>query len=170
MNHTRPQQSEPVLRQLNTFVLAYEHVHGRWRRQLGISAHERLALSYLSDRGPMTMSELGESIPLSRAAITTLSDRLEELGYLRRVPDTEDRRRTMLHATDKRQVELQHVVEPLEQRFVELMDDFDEREREAINRFLDRGKRLFDRHSEWLRSADAPRPPAATAGPSRSTQ
>lgn len=71
------------------------------RRQLGLNAHEGLAVTYLWSLGPMTMSELGDRIPLSRAAVTSLVDRLEESGYVRRTADEHDRRRTVLSITSR---------------------------------------------------------------------
>lgn len=73
----------------------------QWLRGLTINAHERLALAHLWEHGPMTMSELGSRIPLSRAAVTALTDRLEALRYVQRTPDAHDRRRTVLTLTDR---------------------------------------------------------------------
>ena len=64
---------------------------------------ERMALMTLSiaaDRGEaMTMSELGSWIGLSRAAVTALADRFERAGVIVRLPDSTDRRRTILEIT-----------------------------------------------------------------------
>ncbi|MCW2956087.1 MAG: Transcriptional regulator [Thermoleophilia bacterium] len=73
----------------------------QWLRGLTINAHERLALAHLWEHGSMTMSELGARIPLSRAAVTALTDRLEALGYVLRTPDEHDRRRTVLSLTPR---------------------------------------------------------------------
>ena len=73
----------------------------QWLRGLTINAHERLALAHLWEHGPMTMSELGSRIPLSRAAVTALTDRLEALNYVQRTPDAHDRRRTVLTLTER---------------------------------------------------------------------
>lgn len=61
-----------------------------------INHHETIALLALKDDGAMPMSTLGEKVPLSRAAITALTDRLEFLNLVFRTPDPEDRRRTTL--------------------------------------------------------------------------
>lgn len=66
------------------------------RRALDLNAHERLAVAGLWANGPMTMTELGSWIPLSRAAVTTLVDRLEAAGYVSRGSDPVDRRRTVV--------------------------------------------------------------------------
>lgn len=78
---------------------AFDRMTAQMRRAMGINAHERLAIALLWDRGPMTMSELGAGIPLSRAAVTTLVDRLEHTGYVTRGGDVNDRRRTVVRIT-----------------------------------------------------------------------
>jgi DNA-binding MarR family transcriptional regulator len=45
-----------------------------------------------SSNGRPRMSELAERLTLSRGGITKLVDRLQDAGYLKRVPCTEDRR------------------------------------------------------------------------------
>lgn len=63
-------------------------------------ASERATLLELAQGGPTSMSVLGARIRLSRAAITTLTDRLEAKGLVHRVPDPKDRRRTYIELAD----------------------------------------------------------------------
>src|SRR6476660_7787670 len=84
----------------------------QWLRGLTINAHERLAIAHLWEHGPMTMSELGARIPLSRAAVTALTDRLEALRYVVRTPDAHDRRRTVLTLTDRPLTLIDEMVAP----------------------------------------------------------
>ncbi|MCW2920254.1 MAG: transcriptional regulator, MarR family [Thermoleophilia bacterium] len=78
-----------------------ESLTAQLRRGWGVNAHEMQAISTLWEFGRMTMTELGRRIPLSRAAVTTLTDRLERLGYVKRVPDPTDRRRILLEVTER---------------------------------------------------------------------
>ena len=71
------------------------------RRGWGLNAHEMQAVSMLWEFGRLTMTDLGRRIPLSRAAVTTLTDRLERLGHVKRVPDPTDRRRILLEITER---------------------------------------------------------------------
>ena len=82
----------------NKTVMAYELMRAQWRRRLGMNTHERLALEYLWDEGTLSMGELGSRLGLSRAAITSLVDRMEAGGYLDRASDPLDRRRTLITA------------------------------------------------------------------------
>lgn len=73
----------------------------QFRRTWGLNAHEMQAVTTLWEFGRMTMTELGRRIPLSRAAVTTLTDRLERVGFVKRVPDPTDRRRILLEVTER---------------------------------------------------------------------
>jgi DNA-binding MarR family transcriptional regulator len=107
---------------LASLIYAQEGLEAQFRRGLSVNAHERLALVHLWAAGPMTMSELGERIPLSRAAITTLTDRLERMGYVRRTSDETDRRRTMLVLTERPY----EIVSPLFRPYADALRSFAE--------------------------------------------
>lgn len=77
-------------------TIAIESMRTQWRTLADLGTHERMAVSQLRVYGSMPMSELAARISLSRAAVTSLVDRLEADGWVRRVPDEQDRRRTVL--------------------------------------------------------------------------
>ncbi|MFG3118587.1 MarR family winged helix-turn-helix transcriptional regulator [Streptomyces sp. NPDC048197] len=86
---------------------------------------------------PSTPGRLGAHLGLNSAGTTALVDRLERLGLIRRVRDTEDRRRVLLEV-DERAVDLgQSFFGPLIDRTLALLATFDAGERDAIRRFLD---------------------------------
>lgn len=47
------------------------------------------------------IQELGERTSLEKSTLTSMLDRLEKLGYLVRVPSTEDRRKILIRLTEK---------------------------------------------------------------------
>jgi DNA-binding MarR family transcriptional regulator len=61
-----------------------------------LSWFELLSAVKSSPDGPPRMSELADWLALSRGGITKLVDRLEEAGYIERMPSSNDRR--SLHA------------------------------------------------------------------------
>lgn len=101
---------------LQRYTSTIDALTSQLRRGWGINAHEMQAVSMLWEFGRMTMTELGRRIPLSRAAVTTLTDRLERLGYVKRVPDPTDRRRILLEVTER-----------VEQEFVRVHGAWNER-------------------------------------------
>ena len=76
-------------------------LEAQFRRAWGLNGHEMQAVVILWEFGRMTMTDLGRRIPLSRAAVTTLTDRLEQERLVRRIPDPTDRRRIQLEITDR---------------------------------------------------------------------
>lgn len=58
-----------------------------------------LALKRLGEDGPMAPGELARILNYSPGALTRLLDKLEQLGYLQRVPDPTDRRALRLELT-----------------------------------------------------------------------
>ena len=80
---------------------------------LGVSSRELSALLALWDGGRCTMTELGQRIDLSRAAITTMADRLESAELIKRVPDPQDRRRLYVIITERCDERLEAAFAPL---------------------------------------------------------
>lgn len=94
---------------LQRFTSTTDALTSQLRRGWGLNAHEMQAVSTLWEFGRMTMTDLGRRIPLSRAAVTTLTDRLERLGYVKRVPDPTDRRRILLEVTERVEQEFERI-------------------------------------------------------------
>ncbi|MFF4057535.1 MarR family winged helix-turn-helix transcriptional regulator [Streptomyces sp. NPDC001668] len=84
----------------------------------------------------MTAGRLGAELGLNSAGTTSLIDRLERTGHVRRVRGRQDRRKVVVEV-DERAVELgQAFFGPLIGRAVELLQGYDESERAAIRGFL----------------------------------
>ena len=66
---------------------------------LGINRTDARCLDILDNQGAMTAGRLAELSGLTTAAVTSVLDRLEKVGYARRLRDTEDRRRVNVELT-----------------------------------------------------------------------
>ncbi|MFC8671054.1 MarR family transcriptional regulator [Streptomyces griseorubiginosus] len=85
----------------------------------------------------MSAGRLGALLGLNSAGTTSLIDRLERDGHVRRVRGRADRRKVVVEVEEKA-VELgQAFFGPLIGRTVELLQGYDERERAAIRGFLE---------------------------------
>jgi DNA-binding MarR family transcriptional regulator len=69
--------------------------------ELDLTMAQFRALVTIRHRGRMTGRELASRLGVTPGTLVPLLDRLEEAGYLKRVPDTEDRRLTWLELTSK---------------------------------------------------------------------
>ena len=90
--------TEAVMNTLRTADLLFDQI-GRLLRPLNVSAAGGLVLGILRDRGPVTPSELGERLIVTRATVTGLLDSLEQRGFVRRSPNAADRRSLVIEIT-----------------------------------------------------------------------
>jgi DNA-binding MarR family transcriptional regulator len=88
----------PVL--LTRLFVAIDALFSQLRRVASLGPNERVAVEVLWEFGAMPMSELADRIAVTRAAVTTLVDRLEHTGLLVRDGDIRDRRRTIVQLSD----------------------------------------------------------------------
>ena len=143
----------PNPRDLISFIFqvctTYDRFTGQMRRAFGLNAHERIAIAMLWERGPMTMSELGAWIPLSRAAVTTLVDRLEDAGLVARGTDPVDRRRTVVRHTELSETRMIPVIGPWIESMVGLADAHAE-EWSVIEAFLSDFREVTSEHAQRM--------------------
>jgi DNA-binding MarR family transcriptional regulator len=90
--------TEAVMNLVRTADLLFDEI-GRLLRPLNVSAAGGLVLGMLRDRGPMSPSELGERLIVTRATVTGLVDSLEKRGYVRRSAHPSDRRSQIVELT-----------------------------------------------------------------------
>jgi DNA-binding MarR family transcriptional regulator len=66
---------------------------------LTFARYEVLVLLHFSKEGVLPLGKMGDRLMLHQASVTNLIDRLEQQGYLRRVPHPTDRRTTLAELT-----------------------------------------------------------------------
>src|SRR5262249_8943093 len=57
-------------------------------------------IDVLRSRGPLTATDLARAVGLTSGGLSIALDRLERVGYVRRSPHPDDRRRVVVEATD----------------------------------------------------------------------
>src|SRR5207247_8938116 len=70
--------------------------------RFGLSESDIETLEALIDRGASTAGRLSELTGLTSGAVTRVVDRLEQAGYVRRVPDPADRRRVIVEVVPEK--------------------------------------------------------------------
>jgi DNA-binding MarR family transcriptional regulator len=71
------------------------------RQGVDLNFTQFLALKLLEYEEPLTPAELARALHYNQGALTRLLDKLEQRGYLKRVPDPVDRRALRLELTAK---------------------------------------------------------------------
>lgn len=101
------------------------------------------ALGILDRLGPQSAGELAERTGLAPASVTNLIDRLEGKGFVRRVPDPKDKRRTIVEAERKRLTAADTLFGLTRKSLAKLFETYDDRDLAVIADFLERnGARL----------------------------
>jgi DNA-binding MarR family transcriptional regulator len=145
---------------LRTAVAAAMHAHLRATDALddavadrfGINRTDLRHLDLLCDR-PLSAGQLSERSGLSPAAMTTLIDRLERKGYVRRVRDANDRRRVFVELTDLAKTATCEMYGPLAAESDELLDGYTDEQLAVVRDLLDAGRELTERHHKRIESA-----------------
>jgi len=111
-----------------------------------------MAISQLRVYGAMPMSELATRISLSRAAVTSLIDRLEADHWVQRQPDEHDRRRTVLSLLPRAHERWNSVAAAFGEELNQWAAEMSDEEWRTVASFLNRLTQISERHATRLRS------------------
>ena len=98
---SREELAAEVIDQVRRHQIAQDAFDEAATTRLGVNRTDGRCLDILDRLGPITAGDLARESGLSTGAVTTLIDRLERRGYVRRARDTEDRRRVFIELTDE---------------------------------------------------------------------
>lgn len=119
--------------------------HNAIAEHFGLGGTDTKTLDILARMGPLSAGEIGQHTGLTSASVTSLIDRLEEKGYVRRRRDPEDRRRVIVELDHEGTREIARMFETLPKSDDTFFDSFSEAELEVIYRYLVRS-------TKWLRA------------------
>ncbi len=110
-------------REMSTQTIMF---HQRVADVLGLHITDHKSLDILYHFGAMPAGQLGELTGLTTGAVTGIIDRLEEAGYVRRINDPKDRRRTIIEPTGNRKLEkkIEGIFIPLHERMHKLLSSY----------------------------------------------
>lgn len=97
---------------------------------LGLHITDHKCWDLIRQYGAMPAGRLAELTGLTTGAITGIIDRLEEAGYVRRVNDPKDRRRTIVEPTRNKKLEkkLEAIFIPFHKRMHDLLSSYSDSE------------------------------------------
>jgi len=106
MPKSSPRSIDELIAAIGAAVMRWQDATARYDETVGerldLSMSERQCLAALA-HGPRPARDIAEATHLTRGAITTLVDRLEQRGLVRRTPGTQDRRQVLVSMTPKAQ-------------------------------------------------------------------
>jgi len=142
-----PDTPEALLRQihlsLRELVESAQTSQDRAAKLQKLHPTDMACIAYLGRQyAPVSAKQITNHLSLSSGSGTALLDRLEAAGYVRRLPNPEDRRGVLIDLDRiKAKVPLEKLGE-IEQRYLKLAASFSKRDFEAILRFLDETNRI----------------------------
>jgi DNA-binding MarR family transcriptional regulator len=120
---------------------------------LGLNPVDLRCLDWLTE-GPMTASRLAEATGLSAAATTTMIDRLEHKGFVRRRRGDGDRRQVLVEFTEDGLRRVGELYGPLVAEGEPLLASFTKEQLAVMHDQLVRMRDMTDRQRERLRTRD----------------
>lgn len=134
---------------------------------LGINRTDARCLDILGFAGRMTAGDLAGRSGLSTGAITTVLDRLEGKGYVRRIRDEVDRRKVLVEITEEGEARTWDVYRRVVESGRELLSRYTDEELVMIRDFMILGRDFLTGYAAEVRSmASAARPILARDHPS----
>jgi len=106
--------------------------------RFGLSESDIEALEVLIDTGSSTAGALSDLMGLTTGAVTRVIDRLEQAGYVRRVPDPADRRRVIVEVVPENVAGVQATLGRVGDASTDEIGHYSEAELAVINDFLTR--------------------------------
>src|SRR5262245_47240992 len=151
---------DSVLRSLRRFSVRGSFFGRPVAIRFGLSESDIETLEQLIDMGATTAGKLSEITGLTSGAVTRVIDRLEQAGYVRRVPDPTDRRRVIVEVVPQKVANIQVTLDKVSGASAQEMRDYTDEQLELIADFLTRMESVTREETEALREA----PQASTAG------
>jgi DNA-binding MarR family transcriptional regulator len=112
---------------------------------LGLNRSDLRCLDWLFD-GPKAAGVLATATGLSSAATTTLLDRLERRGLVRRIRDARDRRKVLVEMTELGWQQTGEYYAPLADEGARLLEQYSDEQLIAMRDHLLAATALIDRH------------------------
>jgi DNA-binding MarR family transcriptional regulator len=142
-----------VARAIAEFQNASDLVDDAVAERLGINRTDQRCLGVLWDRQAIGAGQLAAATELSPGAMTAALDRLERLGYVRRVRSTTDRRSVIVEITPAVLRLIEEFYGPIYREGTAELEGYSEAELKLLRDFLRRGRELQVRHAARIRAA-----------------
>lgn len=158
-SHPSPTARDVLLQDLVTEVRAFQNAVDQLDQavadRLGINRTDLRCLDVCEREGRIAAGALAEATGLTTGAVTNLLDRMERAGFVRRVPDPNDRRRVLAELTDLARTVCGELYGPLADDDLARLDDYSAEDLAVVRDFLRRGRRLNERHAARVRGGES---------------
>ncbi len=149
--HLQQALGEHFRRHLSTYsLLFHQAVAGR----LGLHVTDLKCLDLVRGETGLTPGRLAELTGLTTAAVTSILDRLEQAGFVRRERDPSDRRKILVRPLEGRAEEVARLFAPLDQALSDLFEQYTTEELTLLNEFALRVGQILHQETARLRTRE----------------
>ncbi|MAY15340.1 MarR family transcriptional regulator [Thalassolituus sp. TMPB967] len=135
---------DEVLVALRRIIRATD-LHSRQLSKIaGLTAPQLLILQLLRQHTELTVGEVAQRVSLSQATVTTIIDRLEKRGFVKRERGSADKRKVYVYLTPEADAVLLNAPKPLQESFVQQYQDLHDWEQTMILSSLERVAYMMD--------------------------
>jgi DNA-binding MarR family transcriptional regulator len=133
--------------------------------QYGLNRTDMRALDIVGQSGPLAPTALARRLGFTTGGVTSVLDRLERAGYIRRRPDPGDRRRQVVETTEATATRDQEVFGDLIRSTGDLLASYTDDQLQIIDDFLNRSRQLTGAYANALGGdhTTGPRPSPGTS-------
>jgi DNA-binding MarR family transcriptional regulator len=138
--------------------------HGAIAERFGLSATDTRTLELLDRLGPQSAGAIAVHTGLAATSVTSLIDRLEARGLVRRNDDAADRRKVLVMRVPEAAPGMTAPYASIARATISLIADYSDRELRVITEFLNRGAE----HAESMMAklgSDSPKRPTRKRRP-----
>ncbi|MGW5485622.1 MarR family winged helix-turn-helix transcriptional regulator [Streptosporangium sandarakinum] len=137
-----------VYRRYLSAVMLHGHASAK---ACALGATDLYALNLLELEGPMTPGVLGARAGLTTGPTTRMIDRLEEAGYVRRVPSPDDRRKVIVEPIGK-PVRLDEVMTPAREEVGKILRGYSPEQLDVLFDYFTRAAEAYRQAVDDLRA------------------
>ncbi|WP_144392081.1 MarR family winged helix-turn-helix transcriptional regulator [Pleionea sediminis] len=135
---------EELLVSLRRVIRAIDLHSKRLNKETGLTGPQLMVMQEIVLCDNIMVKEIAQNINLSSATVTSILDRLEKRGLVRRIRSTTDKRKVGLHATEDGLETLQSAPKPLQQHFIARFEALEEWEQTQMLATMQRIAKMMD--------------------------
>lgn len=136
--------TDHILVALRKIIRATDLHSRRLERETGLTAPQLILLRDIQQNHNSSVSDIGRRIHLSQATVTSILNRLEGNGLVKRTRSTRDKRRMDVSLTGKGTRLIQNAPQPLQDEFVARLNSLETWEQLSIVASLERIAAMMD--------------------------
>ncbi|RHX84212.1 MarR family winged helix-turn-helix transcriptional regulator [Leptospira stimsonii] len=126
--------------------------HQAAAEKFGLNATDMKTLPLL-EGGPITAGKIAESLGLTTGAVTSVIDRLEKAGIVRRRTDPNDRRKVVVDLIPEAIQDAGKIYSPMGNAMMNLFQNYKEEELKLLIRFQEEATKILIQEATHLRNS-----------------